>query len=202
MTKILSRNTIRHTMGRLPKNCNDGRFLSNEERLYCALGYFLKHNLIGSISISDLTRKAKIWKSTFYNHFKNIDDALARYDHKYDDDILKLRRELEVENCSIKTATMRLLFFISKHKNYYKICLHCQNPIPIFSITKIFCPIFTKNWSNFGREKFNLCFRIFSGEVYGVICYWGNFEHFDYQKIKTYATYLSNLAKNTTKRLV
>ncbi len=189
-------------MGRLLKNCNDGRFLSTEERLFRALGYFIERGAIGSISISDLTKRAKIWKSTFYNHFKSIDDALTHYDHKYDNDILKLRRELEIEKCSIKTATMRLLFFISKHKNYYKICLCHQNPVPIFNITKIFCPIFTKSWSYFGREKFDLCFKIFSGELYGVIYYWGNSEHFDCQKIKIHAAYLSNLAKNATKRLV
>ena len=189
-------------MGRLLKNCNDGRFLSVEERLFRALGYFLKRNSIGSINISDLTRKAKVWKSTFYNHFKSIDDALTRYDHKYDNDILKLRQELEAENCNPRTAIMRLLFFISKHKNYYEICLHRQNPIPIFSITKIFCPIFTKNWSHFNHEKFDLCFKIFSGELYGIIYHWGNSEHFDRQKIKTHAVYLNNLAKNATKRLV
>ena len=188
-------------MGRLLKNCNDGRFLRVEDRLFRTLGYYLKRDSIASIEVSELTSKAKIWKSTFYDHFKNMDDAIIKYDHRFDCDIKELCNEIIDMHIDIESAIFKILYFISKHKNYYSTCLHRQNLTPISSIAKICRPIFVKNWSNFGREKFDFCFRIFSGELYGVIHYWGDYEHFDDKKIKTYAIYLSNLAKNATRRL-
>lgn len=189
-------------MGKLLKGCNDGRFLRVEERLFRTLGYFLKHNLIGSINVSSLTTRAKVWQSTFYDHFKNIDDALICYDHRYDAAILKIRKEIEDEKCNLETAIMRLLFFIYKHKSYYGVCLHRQDLVPIFSMAKIFRPIFSEKWSNFGREKYDLCFKIFCGELYGVIYYWGNVEKFNQEKIKNHVANLSKLARNTTHRLL
>lgn len=188
-------------MGRLLKSCNDGRFLRVEERLFRTLGYYLRHDLAASVGVSELANRAKIWKSTFYDHFKNMDDAINKYNHRFDRDIKKLCNEIIDMHIDIEPAILKILYFINKHKSYYSTCIHRQNLIPIFSIAKICRPIFAKNWSNFGREKFDFCFKIFSGELFGVIYYWGDCERFDDKKIKTYAIYLSNLAKNATRRL-
>lgn len=188
-------------MGRLLKNCNDGRFLRVEERLFRALGHFLKHDSFASAGITDITYHAKTWKSTFYDHFKDKDDAIQKYNHRYDNDIINLRDEVINDNISSETAIAKLLYFISKHKNYYSVCLHRQNLIPFSTIVRIFKPVFVQGWSCYGRAKYDLCFRIFCGELFGVIYFWGDSEHFDKTKIKEHSTYLSWLAQNATRRL-
>ena len=188
-------------MGRLLKDCNDGRFLRVEERLFRALGHFLRHDAFASAGIADITCRAKTWKSTFYDHFKDKDDAIQKYNHRYDSDIMSLRNEVINGNISSETAIAKLLYFISKHKNYYSVCLYRQNLIPFSTIVKLFKPVFVRGWSCYGRAKYDLCFRIFCGELFGVIYFWGDAEHFDSAKITEHSIYLSHLAKNATRRL-
>ena len=188
-------------MGRLLKKCNDQRFLRVQERLFNAIGHFLKRNTIASVGVTGLSSRAKIWDSTFYDHFRNMDDAIQKYNHRHDKAITELRDEVQGSQISMELTMLKILRFIKKHKNYYGICINRQNLIPFFSIAKIFRPIFTQSWSNYGREKFDLCFKIFCGELFGVICYWGCSEKFDDSKIQNYANYLSYLVQNTTRRL-
>ena len=133
-------------MGRLISNCQDPRFKNVEKRLFNAIGYALRHGNIAGIGIPELSSRAKVWDSTFYDHFKNVDDALERYNHCHDVAIKKLRDEIAKEHISTETAILKLLYFIKKHKNYYHTVLYRQNPIPIFSISKIFSPLITKSW--------------------------------------------------------
>ena len=188
-------------MGRLLKECNDQRFIKVQERLFRELGHFLKNNKLASLNVSSLSRKAKIYVSTFYDHFKSIDDAIFQYDHRHDKDIMKLREEIQTTNCTAQVAIAKLLYFISSHKSYYLTYIHRRNLTPIFNMTTIFRPILAQSWSNYGREKFDLCFKIFCGELFGVIFFWGETEHFEKTKIQEHALYLSRLAQNATRRL-
>lgn len=188
-------------MGRLLKNCNDQRFLRAEERLLGALGYYLKYDSIASVGIIDITNRARTWSSTFYDHFKNKDDAIKKFNHKYDTAIKNLCNEVIAEKISTELAIAKLLFFINKHKNYYSVCLHRQNLIPFSAIVRLFQPVFVRSWSNYGRERYHLCFRIFCGELFGVIHYWGDSEHFDKARIREHSAFLSRLVQNATRRL-
>lgn len=188
-------------MSRLRESCSDVRFLLVEERLFRVLGGFLKRGRVAGLGVPDVATKAKVWDSTFYDHFKNMDDAIYRYDHRHDEAIKKLRMEIEDERLSMELAFCRILHFISKNKDYYSTHLARQNPVPFFSIAKTFRPVFACGWSNFGREKYDLCFKIFCGEMYGVIYFWGDSEKFDRDKITKHATYLCHLTKNATRRL-
>ena len=188
-------------MGRLLKQCNDGRFQRVEERLLKSLEHFLKHDTIASAGIADITSYAKTWKSTFYDHFKDKDDAISRFNHKYDKALKRLLGEITDRHIDLEAGIIRLLYFISRHKGYYSVCLHRQNLVPFSMIVKIFRPVLTQSWSNYGHRQYDLCFRILCGEIFGVIHFWGNSEQFDRTKIKSHAIYLSRLARNTTRRL-
>ena len=188
-------------MGRLLKSCNDSRFICVRERFFRALGHFLKRDKIVSITISDLAEKARVWDSTFYDHFENMDDAIRQYNHYYDEDIRKLREEILGEHLTTKIAIQKMLCFIRKHEDYYSTHLHRQNPVPFFTMAKIFRPVFARGWSNFGRKKFDLGFKIFCGEMFGVIYFWGESENFDESKISEHATRLYSLTQNATRRL-
>ena len=188
-------------MGRLLDNCKDGRFQRVERRLFRSLGYFLRHGTIGCAKVTDITHRAKTWKSTFYDHFKDKDDAIEKYNHRFDKEIKKLFTELSSEPGDTELAFYRLLYFIGKNKEYYKTFLQLQNPLPFFTMAKYFRSSLAHTWSNYGRDKYDLGFKIFCGEMFGIIYFWGDTEKFDRAKIKGHATYLSNLARNTTRRL-
>ena len=189
------------TMGRLLDNCNDPRFLNVEERFYRAIGHYLYYGNFTSTGIVGICRKAKVWCSTFYDHFKNMDDALEKYNHKHDLDIKNLCNEAIEEHLSTEAAICKILHFISHHKDYYRTILRRENPIPVFRIFEIFRPLITRNWSYYSRECNDLSFKILSGEFFGVIYFWGTVERFDDNKIATHAIHVARLAQNTTKRL-
>lgn len=189
-------------MGRLLRKCNDQRFLRVQERIFSALGQFLYHENFASITVPKLSQKAHIWSSTFYDHFHNINDAIIQYEHLYDQAIETLRDESSANSLSIEYSITKILYFINKHKDYYANCLRRQNFLPFFSIAKTFRPLLTRNWSNYGHAKNDLSFKIFCGELSGVIFFWGESEHFDGTKIVQHANYLTRLAKNATRRLL
>lgn len=188
-------------MGRLRKNCNDKRFHHVRDRYYRALGHYLKRGKIINISVARLSEQAGVWCSTFYDHFKNVEDALDQYCHCYDQEIENLRDEIIQDKLTLELAICKVLKFINKHKLYYTNHMRFQNPAPFYTIIKIFRPLLACTWSNYGREKYDLGFKIFSGEMLGVIYYWGDSEGFDEKKIVGHANYLHRLATNATRRL-
>lgn len=188
-------------MSRLIENCTDTRFLKVEERLFDALGETLRKGAVVKTGVTGLANKAKVWDTTFYDHFRNLDDAIRRYDHRHDEEIKDLRDDVLCTCPTMEFTFTKILSFIKNNKKYYKAHLKRQNPAPFFSIAKIFRPILARSWSYYGRDQFDLCFRMFSGEFYGIIHFWGETEKFDETKIKGHVTRLIRLSQNATQRL-
>ena len=188
-------------MGHSIKNRNDVRFLKVQEKLEHALAKFLRKNYVARLCVPDLSREAKVWDSTFYDHYDNLDDAITQFSHKYDSNIKDLRHEVSRQNCSLEIAYAKILHFIYKNRDYYRTSFRCQNPTPIFSIITIFRPIIMKGWSNFNLDLLEFCFRILTAEVYAVIGFWGTKEKFNKDRISYYANYLARLSQNSAKRL-
>ena len=146
-------------MGHPIKNRNDARFLKVQEKLEHALAKFLRKNYVARLCVPDLSREAKVWDSTFYDHYDNLDDAITQFNHKYDEDIKILRHEVARQKCNLEIAYAKILNFIYKKRDYYRTGFRCQNPTPIFSIITIFRPIIMKGWSNFNLSLIDFVLR-------------------------------------------
>ncbi|MBQ3271096.1 hypothetical protein IJH10_00630 [Candidatus Saccharibacteria bacterium] len=202
-TRMYNTGTINtgHIMARLRKNCTDIRFLKVQERFFDALGKTLHEGTLAKTGVAGLAGKAKVWDTTFYDHFRNLDDAIKQYDHRHDEEIKNLRDDILCTCPTMEYTFTKILVFIKSNKKYYKAHLERQNPAPFFSIAKIFRPILARSWSFYGRDQFDLCFRMFSGEFYGIIHFWGESEKFNESKINGHVARLIRLAQNATQRL-
>ncbi|MBR3264088.1 hypothetical protein IKF94_02565 [Candidatus Saccharibacteria bacterium] len=188
-------------MSRLRKNCTDARFLKVEEKLYKAVGESLRDGNIVKNGASGLASKAKIWGSTFYDHFKNVDDAVTSYAYSRDQGVKDLRDDILCSCPTMEFTFTKVLAFIRKNKYYYKSFIERQNQVPFFSMAKIFRPILARSWSYYGREQLDLCFKMFCGEFFGVIYFWCETEKFDESKIPQHVKLLIRLSQNATRRL-
>lgn len=183
------------------KDTNNPRYIKVEEQLDTEIGRQLRMGHLARLNVPDISRKAKVWKSTFYNHFLHLDDALRHFNHKMKPNLKQLAKETQADNYSLEVAFNKILFFVYNNDKYYKTIVYCNDLVPILEIAKTFRPIITKGWSNYGEELTEKSFIIFSWEMGSLIYYWGSQEKFDKAKIAEHARYLTRLASNATQRL-
>lgn len=183
------------------KNRHDRRYTAVQSRIERVLGRLLKRGKITGINVKVVSKESEIWCSTFYDHFKHLDEAVVQFNHKMRPELKKLLSEAKSLNCSPEVTFAKILHFIYVNREYYDVMVCCKNPVALLEIAEIFKKLICRDWSNYGEENTKRCFYVFAWEMSGVICYWGRVEKFDEQKIMGYAKYLAGLAKNVPRRL-
>ena len=183
------------------KNQEDQRYLIIQKRFELALGKFLRLGRVSRLNVADLSHEAKVWKSTFYDHFVHVDQAIEYFQHMMRPKIEELHTEASNEQCSMEIMFYKILFFIWRNQDYYNVMIYRQNPVAILEIAEIFKWEICKSWSKFGKAKEERCFQIFAWEMSGLICYWGKSEKFDRRKIDRLVHELKKLGQNATQRL-
>ena len=183
------------------KNRNDPRYLSTQKKFDTELETELSHGHVARLSIQKITQRTHVWRTTFYDHFLHLDDALNHFNHRMRPDLKKLEKEIESANCGSEVAFSKILHFIYLNKKYYGIVVRYRNSVALLDVPKSCSHVICKNWSNYGPDANSRCFSIFSWELCGVIYYWGHNEKFSKEKIPSYAKYISRLAHNATQRL-
>ena len=181
------------------KNRKDARYLKNEKHFQLFLSKFFKRGKIARLQVTELTDHANVYTSTFYDHYKHMDDAFKKFEHQMEPDLKALKKESE--NLSLENVYRKILFFIFKNQKYYDAILTRKDAAPLLQITEIFRPILCQNWSNYDKDLIEQIFQIFAWEFCGVICHWGVKEKFSQDQIDYYATKLTKLTKTACARL-
>lgn len=183
------------------KNRKDTRYLEVQERLDAEIGRSLRVGYIARLNVLEISRKAKVWKSTFYNHFFHLDDALNHFNHKKRPALKKLAKESCESGCDLEVIFTKILYFIYTNRAYYKIALCSHDLVSFLDIPDSFHNLFIRFWSNYDKETNERNFVVFSWELCGLIYYWGKKKRFDKAEITKYAKYLTRLTQNASRRL-
>ena len=183
----------------LIKNTNDKRYVETQNQLERAIGKYLKMGWLSRINTPVISNEAKVWNSTFYNHYIHMDEAIDVFFHKMEPDLRNLAKETFGQNLEI--VFYKILYFIYQNREYYEVIVRKGYSQVLTKIAVIFQPVIERGWSNYGMEDEEKYFCIFSWEFCGVLYYWGCFENFDYDQIDQHTKELSRLAQNTSKRL-
>jgi AcrR family transcriptional regulator len=81
-------------------NLPDERYSINDEAIIDAFLLVLKEKEIDKITVSDVTKKAGIVRSTFYNHYENIPVLITAIEDKTIEDIFALMETFSPKNDS------------------------------------------------------------------------------------------------------
>ena len=63
--------------------CTDRRYLRSRKMIYEALAGLIEERGVDGFTVSDLTERADLNRSTFYSHFKDKDDVIRCYEDEF-----------------------------------------------------------------------------------------------------------------------
>lgn len=112
------------------KNKNDARYQKTEDAILSTLLKFLRqrpHTLC--LSPSKLAHLSGISTSTFYRHYKNIDDVLTSRERQILKKYRQLLHRLKAEDLTLKQIFRHTLFFIMRHHYIFSLSIshyHCR----------------------------------------------------------------------------
>jgi AcrR family transcriptional regulator len=79
-------------------NIPDERYYVNEEAIIDAFFLVLKEKELDKITVADITKKAGVVRSTFYNHYENIPVLITAIEDKTIEDIFSLMETFSPKN--------------------------------------------------------------------------------------------------------
>ncbi|MFD2210378.1 TetR/AcrR family transcriptional regulator [Virgibacillus halophilus] len=112
----------------------DLRIVKTKEALHQTLLALLNEKMLEEITISELCRKAKVNRGTFYLHYQQIEDLFEEYFKEITEDLARSYQEPYRHVSVLKTdelnpATIRIFHHIEKYKPFYRIIFSKRVPL-------------------------------------------------------------------------
>ncbi|WP_026590605.1 TetR/AcrR family transcriptional regulator [Bacillus sp. UNC437CL72CviS29] len=112
----------------------DMRIVKTKEALHNALLELLNEKSLEVISISEICRKAKINRGTFYLHYTQIEDLFEEYFKEITADLAcsyqeSYRHVSVLKTSNLDPSTIRIFHHIEKYKSFYRIIFSKKVPL-------------------------------------------------------------------------
>ncbi|KKI89532.1 transcriptional regulator [Bacillus sp. SA1-12] len=112
----------------------DLRIVKTKEALHHALLELLNGKALEEISISEICRKAKINRGTFYLHYSQIEDLFEEYFKEITADLTRSYQEpyryaSVLKISKLDSSTIRIFHHIEKYKPFYRIVFSKKVPL-------------------------------------------------------------------------
>ncbi len=182
------------------KNRADPRYKNIQSRLNNVIEDFVRCGKMMKLQVRTVSFRAKINPSTFYNHYTDMDEAVNYMNTRMGKELHKLKNEIEYES-TLEIVFLKILFFIYKNSNYYRIVIVSKNISSLNQITVIFRSKICSGWNHYKEEDIKRIFRLFQGEFVGLIIFWGQSENFKKSRIPSYAKKMAKLCETACERL-
>ena len=115
----------------------DLRVVKTKEALHHSLLELLNEKNLEVISISEICRKAKVNRGTFYLHYSKIEDLFEEYFKEITSDLADSYQEPYRHVTVLKTSeldpsTIRIFHHIEKYKHFYRIVFSKKVPLTYY----------------------------------------------------------------------
>lgn len=112
----------------------DLRVVKTKEALHNALLELLDMKSLNAISISEICRRAKVNRGTFYLHYTQVEDLFEEYFKEITADLSRSYQEPYRHVSVLKTSelnpdTIRIFHHIEKYKRFYRIVFSKKVPL-------------------------------------------------------------------------
>lgn len=165
------------------QNRNNPRYLKVQKAIDKVLGKFIKRGHVACLKVSEVTNDANIFVSTFYDHHKNLDDAIKYLNNKMKKELNQLVKETSETHCSLEIYYSKLLYFISKNKNYYDIAIKTNNIGIIMMAIESAKTFVIEKWPGKTDKEKDYKFYVLSWQICSEIWWWGEKEYFAEEKL-------------------
>ena len=158
---------------------NDLRIVKTKDALHQALLQLLNDKDLDEISITEICKKAKINRGTFYLHYGQIEDVFEEYFKEITLDLASsykepYRRAAILNVDELDSSTIRIFHHIEKFKPFYEIIFSRKVPLRYYymlfdEIVKLFLEDMDKQQGDFNHEMFA---SYQSNAIIGMIINW------------------------------
>lgn len=112
----------------------DLRIVKTKEALHNALLDILDEKSLDAISITEICRRAKVNRGTFYLHYTKVEDLFEEYFKEITADLARSYQEPYRHVSVLKTSelnpdTIRIFHHIEKYKHFYRIVFSKKVPL-------------------------------------------------------------------------
>lgn len=160
----------------------DLRVVKTKEALHKALLSLLKSKPLETISISEICRKAKINRGTFYLHYSQIGDLFEAYFKEIMDDLANCYEEpyrhvVKLNTRELDPNTIRIFHHIEKYKPFYRIVFSKNVPMTYYyllfeEIKTLFSKDSAKNIGNDIDANFYASYQ--ANAILGMVIEWAS----------------------------
>lgn len=168
MSKTKTKIKIRHTRHSPCRGMQNRRYRKTEEAI---LEVLLKSRTMPSTT--ELTKRARISRSTLYRHHRAMPGIIPDYEH---DILIIFRREskkiLKSETTNLENVYLKMLIFILKHKRVFKILFRYSGDRVVENMVLAVKDRITKI-CHLSKNSDRL-FKIYAKEVAGIVEDWGS----------------------------
>ncbi|MBQ3469393.1 hypothetical protein IJH16_00235 [Candidatus Saccharibacteria bacterium] len=188
------------------KNLNDRRYLKTQKAIDKATRKFIRDGHIAGIKVAEVSKEAKIYTSTFYEHHLDMDEVITQMDERMAAGLAKIVSEMEGTDYSLRILYSKMLFYIHKNKDYYGIVVKQKVAAPLILITEVAKPKILKVWKKESRVKLSdddleKILTILEWENCGVVWWWGEKYKFADKKIGSIAKRMTILTNKVYREL-
>ncbi|GGH81521.1 AcrR family transcriptional regulator [Pullulanibacillus pueri] len=115
----------------------DLRIIKTKEALHTALLDLLNEKDLQMVSISELCRKAKINRGTFYLHYGQVEDVFGEYFKEITEDLTQSYQEpyryvTVLKTSELNPSTIRIFHHIDKYQPFYRIVFSKKVPLTYY----------------------------------------------------------------------
>lgn len=103
------------------------RTVQTENRIKKVFLDLLGKKEIGSISVSEICREARIHRTTFYVHYKDVADLM---DHLVGEMYLQIKELLVEEGKGMRSHGLQKLFdLVGQHREFFRVCIETMGVV-------------------------------------------------------------------------
>ncbi|HZG72150.1 MAG TPA: TetR/AcrR family transcriptional regulator C-terminal domain-containing protein [Chondromyces sp.] len=158
----------------------DLRIVKTKEALHHALLELLNEKALEDISISEICRKAKINRGTFYLHYNQIEDLFEEYFKEITADLARSYQEpyrhvSVLKTSELEPSTIRIFHHIEKYKLFYRIIFSKKVPLMYYYLLfEEINHLLLQDKEAFPKEEVNrqLYCSYQANAIIGMIIYW------------------------------
>lgn len=179
---------------RQPKN--NSAYSKTERRILLSLGQVVQKRHAISIRVQDLKEETGLSGSSFYIHYKSLDDLIEINENRFLEDLRKTLATLDQENITSEYFYRQVLLVIYRYRDFFSISFFAKsNHLPILFVAEI--KTFTiKDWNDYGLEVNDLIFGQFQASLIKELDFWSA-EEFAIDELNKHANVIAQINRST-----
>lgn len=146
-----------------------------------------------AVKISELTKASGVFRSTFYNHYDNINELMIKTEERIIKEFKETVLPIAENSTTLHVVLFRLFIFIREYKDYFQALFDLESHRLIVHMFKELRPIITKNWTNYGNG--DQIYHVYSHEVSAIIMLWYKDDNFSKNAIDKYVSQVAYLTR-------